>query len=201
MVPWLLLAALGALLAVVGLVAVFKVGGEGENSFKLAGLVEIKSRTTGAFLVAIGAALGLVGVQQGTKTETRVIDAQLKTDFGSDSVEYNVRCPISVALVGSISVSGDPGTVSFRLDRQDGLDAPVTQGRVQTVAFDEPGTKEISFNIPVTIPEGRVYFETRLVVIDPTTVESSPVQATVTCDPSLPPGPAEPPPEVPAPNS
>src|SRR4051812_47818129 len=121
--PWFLLAALGALLAIVGLVAVFVVSGEGENTFKLAGVVEIKSRTTGAFLAAIGAALCFVGIQQGTNTETHVTDAQLTTDFGSDSVEYNVRCPIAVPLIGSISVSGDPGTVSYRLDRQDGLDA------------------------------------------------------------------------------
>lgn len=194
--PWFALAALGALLVLVGLLAVFKVRGSGDNVLKLPVGVEIKSATTGGFLAAMGVILCLVGVQQGTRTETRVTSVRLATNTGQDSAQYYVRCPINVPMAGSISVSGDPGTVSYRLDRQDGFNGPITQGRVEALAFEEAGTQSVSFNVPITFPEGEVYFENRLVVIDPTNLQSEPVRISVRCNPYLPPGPPSPPPNV-----
>jgi hypothetical protein len=194
---WYLLAGLGAVLALTGLVAVFKIKGSGDNQLKLPGGIEIKSATPGGFVCAMGVLLAFVGVLQGThKQGSHVTSVTLTTDTGGNSAQYNVLCPINVELVGAISLTGDPGTVSYRLDRQDGLDGPITPGEVRTVAFDGPGTQKVTFDVPVTIPEGTVYFATRLVTIDPTDLHSDAVQVTVTCNPDLPPGPPGPPPSV-----
>lgn len=193
--PWYALAMLGFLLAVAGLFIIFRVKGDGDNTFKVPG-IEIKSKSTGAFVLALGVALAFWGIKEGSQRETRVTAARLMTDTGQASAEYYVLCPVNVRLVGEISVSGDPGVVSYRLDRQEGLDGPVSSGPVQAVAFDAPGTQPVSFNIPVTIPEGVVNFTSRLVVLDPTSMESNAVPVSVTCDPTLPPGPPTPPPDV-----
>lgn len=197
--PWYVLVAVGVGLIVVGLFAVLKIKGSEEHSFKLAGVVEIASTGTGVFLVALGTAACIYGLSQVSNTDVRVTNVSLTTDTGHDRAQYNVKCPINVLLTGSISVSGDPGTVSYRLDRQDGLNGQIQEGSVETLAFDEPGTKNMRFNVPITFPEGQSYFESTLVVIDPTAAESGPVGVNVICNPDLPDGPTSPPPVVEAP--
>lgn len=197
--PWLLLAALGGVLVLTGIVAVFKVKTSGDHEIEFAG-VKIKSSAPGVFIVALGAVLAFLGVQHGTmKAGSHVTAVVLQTDAGQGSATYNVRCPMSVGLVGQISLSGDPGDVSYRLDRQDGLDGPIAKGTVQTIAFRSAGTERVRLTVPVTIPEGTVTFLGRLVTIDPTTAASDQVAISVTCNPNFPQGPPGPPPSIGAP--
>jgi hypothetical protein len=195
---WYALAVVGVLLVVVGSVAIFILKTTGTNIFKAFG-VEIQSATPGGFLVALGVFLSVLGIYKGSQTETLVTSVRLTTDTGQNSAQYNVRCPIAVPLIGSISITGDPGTVSYELDQQEGFNGPVTKGTVETLAFAQTGTEQVKFNVPVTIPQGQESFAATLVVTNPTSSQSDPVQVSVTCNPSLPPNPPSPPPSIPAP--
>jgi hypothetical protein len=193
---WYALAVVGLGLVVVGAVAVFKVKTSGTNIFEAFG-IKVQAASTGGFLAALGVALLVLGVYNGVQTKTLVTAVRLSTDTGQGSAEYNVRCPIEVALIGSISITGDPGTVSYELDQQSGLDGPISKGTVETLAFAHAGTENVIFNIPVNVPEGQVSFTATLTVINPTSSQSDPVQVSVTCNPGLPPNPPSGPPTVP----
>jgi hypothetical protein len=152
-------------------------------------------------LIGTGAAIYIAKTKD-SKAEVRVETVDLRTDFGSHEVQYGtdslgVRCPVTVPLIGKVSTSGDPGTVSYRFGRREGFNGPVQTGDVQTLRFDAPGTGTVRDDLIINIPEGAVYVEEWLSVIEPGSHESPHVRVEVHCDPSAPPNPPGPPPSVP----
>jgi len=152
-------------------------------------------------LLAIGAGI-YNAKRKDSKPQVQIEAVDLRTDFGSHEVQYGtdslgVRCPVTVPLIGKISTSGDPGTVSYRFDRREGFNRPVQTGDIRTLRFDAPGTENVAGDLTINIPEGAVYVEEWLSVIEPGSHESPHVRVEVHCDPTAPPNPPRPPPSVP----
>ncbi len=56
----------------------------------------------------------------------------------ADPFDYRGPCPVKIVFTGRISVAGGGGVVSYKFLRSDGASAPL-----QTLRFDEPGSKRI----------------------------------------------------------
>ncbi|OFE17156.1 hypothetical protein BA895_16945 [Humibacillus sp. DSM 29435] len=192
---WFAVLVIGLVFAVVGAVALFKLREPGEHSLHIGDTLTLKSSSAGWSLTIVGLLMVVGSAYQVSRTIVTVTDVALTTGGRSGS-EFQVRCPIAMPLEGSISVDGDGGVVQYRLNSQDGLDLPVTEGKVRSLTFKGSGTKTIRDQVEFSIPEGEVYRKVWLQVVSPDTTTSDPVEFRGVCDPTLPPGPTLPPPNV-----
>jgi len=65
----------------------------------------------------------------------RIVEVFLR----ADPFNYSGPCPVKITFSGRISVAGGGGDVTYKFLRSDGASAPV-----QTLHFDESGSKDIS---------------------------------------------------------
>jgi hypothetical protein len=151
---------------------------------------------TGAILVAAGVGLLSLDSRNSPPPKPQLAEVALATAEGQPSVEANVRCPFTVNLKGRISVTGGQGDVTYRFVRQ-GFNQPEAPTEVKHVRVDGPGSQQVHDSYTFNVPAGVLFVEDRLQVLKPEDLRSEPVQMRVRCDANLPPGPPEPPPDVP----
>jgi len=189
----------GLILVLAGLVHLFLFARVkfGDTEIEYKGL-KLKTPVPGLVLIAGGLiASGWSITQLRVKEDVRVGDVVLTSDTGQTSAFYNVRCPITVYFKGSISALRGDGEVTFNFVRRRGLQDPETRTPLETISFLGAGTKTVADSVTVNIPEGDVSFTSQLEVRSPERrLSEPPVQVTVHCDPTLPPGPPTPPPTV-----
>lgn len=125
-------------------------------------------------------------------TALQVQDVTLTSTVG----QFNVRCPMTFAYEGSISVSAGSGDVAYRFVYRDGIDQAETAEDIRTVAFAGPGSAPVRYEWRPTIPQGDVSRTVILEVVQPVSRRSEPVTISGRCDADLPPGPDVPPPDV-----
>ena len=76
----------------------------------------------------------------------KVVDVVLR----ADPVAHVGKCPVEITFSGAVSVTGGPGTVTYRWVSSDGDRSPS-----ETLKFDGPGSKEVSSTWivdPVSMP-------------------------------------------------
>jgi len=102
----------------------------------------------------------------------RVVEARLT----AEPAEYSGRCPATVTFRGRISAVGGSGTVSYRFVRSDGV-----IGAIETLAFDEPGSLEVSTSW--TLGESGDKYEgwTTLEIFDPEEITTERTPFAVDC--------------------
>jgi len=185
-IAWLLVA-IGAGLVGLGGVALFKLKASGTTEVQLLGM-KVTTPAPGLAVIVIGIAAILLGARTLPVPKLSVVDVSLTAaGTGQDAIDYGrVRCPVSVGLVGHISVSSGGGTVAYRFDRAEGLDGPTHLGQVQLATFAAPGTETIRHEEEVNLSAGTEHFREFLTVISPGNRQSSPVSVTVKCDPAAP---------------
>jgi hypothetical protein len=150
---------------------------------------------TGAILVVCGAGLLYLDSQNEPEAKPHLAEYILTTADGQQSVQANVRCPFTVNLTGRISVTSGKGNVAYRFVRQ-GFNEPETHTATQHFQVDGPGSHTVHDSYTFNVPEGDLYVEDRLEVLEPENRRSEPVALRVRCDATLPQGPTEPPPDV-----
>lgn len=192
---WFAVLAIGLIFAVVGAVALFSFRTPGEHSLAIGKHLTLKSTSEGWSLTIVGLLMVAGSAYQVARTSVAVSDVVLTTD-GRSTTEFYTRCPVAFPLEGAISVVGDAGVVQYRLNSQDGMNSPIVEGDVQALSFDGSGTKTIRDQVQFVVPEGEVYRKVWLQVVSPDATTSEPVEFRGVCDPTLPPGPTVPPPDV-----
>jgi hypothetical protein len=121
-----------------------------------------------------------------------VQDVSLSSKVGS----FNVKCPVTFAYEGRISVSEGRGDVAYRFVYREGIDDAETTGDIQTVSFAGPGSAPVRHEWTPSIPDGEVSRSVTLEVLRPLTRRSNTVTISGRCDASLPDPPNVPPPDV-----
>lgn len=131
-----------------------------------------------------------------SEPEMVITDVSLQiADPGSYEAYYNVKCPITIRLIGNIAVTSR-GTVSYRFVRIPGLNRSEEVGAVRTITFDAPGSSQVLDEVTISIPKGEVYVGELIEIVHPVNRRSDLVKIMVRCDPDLPEGPPGPPPNV-----
>lgn len=184
-IAWLLVA-IGAGLVGLGGVALFKLKAPGSTEVQILG-IKVTTPVPGLAVIVIGIGAIVLGSRTLPVPKLTVIDVSLATaSTGRTAVEYgHVRCPVTLSLVGQISVSGS-GTVAYRFDQAEGLDGPTELGQVQMASFAAAGTATIRHEEAVGLPSAPETVREFLTVISPGNRRSPPVSITVHCDPAAP---------------
>lgn len=125
-------------------------------------------------------------------TALQVQEVSLTSPVG----QFNVRCPMTFAYEGRISVSAGSGDVAYRFVYREGIDQAETAGDIRTVPFAGPGSAPIRYEWRPSIPKGEVSRTVILEVVQPVSRRSEPVTISGRCDADLPEGPNQPPPDV-----
>lgn len=105
----------------------------------------------------------------------RVVEARLR----ADPFDHTGPCPVEISFSGRISVAGGAGTVSYKFLRSDGASAPV-----QTINFDEPGSKKVSatWRLGAATPRFNPYKGWQAIkIFDPREMESNKAHFTIRC--------------------
>jgi hypothetical protein len=148
----------------------------------------------GAAATILAALIGLGGFLlfkpgNGPKVASVALSAQV--------TEFFEACPTTLRFDGRIEVDGGTGTLVYRFRYVDAMNGPTIDGERHQVSVDGAGTVRVTDEWTPNIPQGRVFRTATLELLEPRNLRSSPVTIRGTCDASLPPGPSEPPPDVP----
>jgi len=102
----------------------------------------------------------------------RVVEANLI----AEPAEYSGRCPATVTFRGRISAVGGSGVVSYRFVRSDG-----GSGAIETLAFDEPGSQEVSTSWTLGSSDDKYEGWVTLEIFDPETLTTDRTAFAVNC--------------------
>lgn len=151
---------------------------------------------TGVILIAAGVGLLYLDSENKPPAKPVITEVSLATTDGASSVEENARCPVTVDLMGRISVTSGQGDIAYRFVRQSFNEPEHTTG-IQNVRANGPGSYSVRDSYTFNVPVGHLYAEDRLEVLTPGNLSSEPVKMDVICNANLPEGPPTPPPDVP----
>jgi WD40 repeat protein/predicted chitinase len=107
----------------------------------------------------------------------------VNTSLDASPAIYAGKCPANVKVIGTISVAGRSGSVTYKFVRSDG-----TESLPQSLTFDGPGSREVSESRDVFssgLHRGGVVAPTRgwvkIRILDPAPLDSNEAAYTVTC--------------------